>query len=57
MAFELVYQERDGAIEDLGGVPRRHHVTQQRLGLSELVMGLARDGELNPIALRGERRD
>jgi hypothetical protein len=57
LAFESIDQKRDGAIEDLGRIPRRHRVTQQRLGTPELVVCLARDGELNPIALRGERCD
>ena len=57
LAFELVDQERDGAIEDFGGIPRGHRMTQQRLGTPELVMCLARDGQLNPIAFGGERRD
>ena len=57
LAFELVDQERHGAIEDGGGISRGQRVTQQRLGTPELVVGLARDGQLNPIAFGGERRD
>ena len=57
LVFELVDQERHGAIENFGGIPRRHDVTQQRLGTPKLVVCLARDGELNPIAFGGERRD
>ncbi len=38
---ELVDQERCGAIEDFGGIPRGQRVTQQRLGTPELVVCLA----------------
>ena len=54
LALELLDRKRNGAVEDFGGVSRGHHVTQQRLGTTELVVCLARDGELNPIALRRE---
>jgi hypothetical protein len=57
LAFELVDQERHGAIEDFGGIPRGQRVTQQRLGSPELVVCLARHGQLNPTAFGGERRD
>ena len=36
LALELVDQERHRAIEDSGGVPRGHRVTQQCLGPPEL---------------------
>ena len=54
LALELLDRKRNGAVEDFGGVSRGYHVTQQRLGTTELVVCLARDGELNPIALRRE---
>ena len=57
LAFEPLDQERDGAVEDLGRVARRHRVAQQCLGATEPVVRLARDGELNPVALRRDRHD
>ena len=56
-ALETLNQQCERAVEDLGGVTRRHSVPQQRLGAAELVVRFSRHRELNPVALGCERRD
>ena len=56
-ALETFNQQRERAVEDLGGVSRRHSVPKQRLGAAELVVRFSRHRELNPVALGCERRD
>ena len=55
LTFEPLDQEREGPIENLGRVARRHRVAQQRLGAPEPVVRLAGDGELNPVTRRRDR--
>src|SRR5204863_3182600 len=44
------------AVEDLGQIPGRDHVAQQRLGVLQPIVGLLSDRELQGEALRRQRR-
>src|SRR5687767_11355766 len=52
--FELTQQQRQGAVEDFGGVAARNGVPRQGLHAPQLVMRVARDGELDLVAFRRE---
>jgi hypothetical protein len=54
--FQILQQQGQGAIEDLGEIAARDRVPGQGLHAAQLVMGLSRDRELDLVALRRERR-
>ena len=49
--FEPFDQESDGAVEDRSSVVGGDRVPGQHLSPPELVVGLARDGHLNPVTV------
>jgi hypothetical protein len=57
LALHVLDQQRQCAVEHLAGIGRWHRVPQQSLRAAELVVNLARHRELNPAALRCERRN
>jgi hypothetical protein len=56
-AFQLLDEPRERAVEDLARIAGGKGVAQKRLRPAKPVVGLARDGELDPIAFGRERRD
>ncbi|MBI4476124.1 MAG: hypothetical protein HY654_03065 [Acidobacteria bacterium] len=57
MTFQLFQEQRQGPIDDLGGIAVWERVAHEGLHAAQLLMGLARDRELNFVALWGERHD
>jgi hypothetical protein len=55
--FELLEEHRQRAIEHDGEVAIRHGVPQKILGTAQLVVQLARGGELDLVALGCKWRD
>ena len=56
-ALELADEGIEGAVEHLGDLAGGDLVTEQGLGIAQLVVGGLADGELEGIALRGDRGD
>ena len=56
LLFDLQDQRVHGAVEDHGGIAVRNLATKQVLKVTHLLVGLLRDRELVPIALRRQRR-
>lgn len=55
-ASQVLEQHRQRSVEDLGRVPIRDRVSQQILHLSQLRVGPRGHRELDPVAVRRERR-
>ena len=56
-AFEIADEQRERTVDNRRQVAAWDRVTQQILGAAQLVVGQARDGQLNPVAFGRERRE
>lgn len=56
-SFQLRQQDAQGAFDDRRRIAVRHRVSQKILDPPQLVAHFPADGDLQPVALRRERRD